>query len=74
MSTEDSHMVRESLRKIYFESGHITVLRNITGFRMDNWLHIYMEDGSEVIVNPDKVELHRFWGTSYRQGGASNIT
>lgn len=64
---EDSHMVKESLRKVYFESGSVRVLRNITGFRVDNWTHVYMEDGSEAIINPEKVEMIRFWGQSYRE-------
>jgi hypothetical protein len=65
---EDSHIVKESLRKIYFKSGHIRILRHIVGFRVDNWVHVYMEDGSEAIINQDEVEMIHFWGESYRRG------
>jgi len=42
-------------QEIYFDNGSIREIRGIVGKKQGKWTHIFCDDKSEVIVNPDKV-------------------
>jgi len=52
--------VKESKRKIQFESGHSLTLYDLVGYTAnDTTLGLHLQGGDLVIVNPDKVLYHR---------------
>ncbi len=45
----------ESWNKYYFENGAMRAFGGIKKYKFETWIHLDLDDGTEVIINPNKV-------------------
>ncbi len=50
--------VVEEWVKIYFDNKFMKLLKNVTRYWSENWDHFDLADGTEAVVNTDKVMLY----------------
>jgi hypothetical protein len=45
----------ETWNKYYFENGSMRAFGGIKKYKFETWIHLTLEDETEVIINPNKV-------------------
>ena len=45
----------ENWNKYYFENGTMRAFGDIVSYKMETWIHLWLKDETEIIINPNKV-------------------